>query len=164
VNVDQPGYEASGPPPKVENRLLPDGTFETRTTDADLYFAEDRPLEDVGLQAALDAFRAGGIHHPVVFTLLGRGAKAAQAWRQMEPVMKERGKAVSSALDQWIPHYVVGADVARQLLTPVFGKGANRLFRVPTWPVGYWSVNIADDQHEVYESRTFKDEAAAERK
>jgi acetyl esterase/lipase len=157
-------YEATMPAPKTESWMLPDGTLEVRTTDADPWFAEDRAAQDVQLQAALDAFRAGGCPRPVVFTCAGQDEKTAQVWRQLEPELKQAGKSVANAADQWLPHYVVATDVARRLLLSVFGKAASRLFRTPGWPVGYWSVDICAGGHKVYESRTFKDMGEAKKK
>jgi hypothetical protein len=150
-------YEASKPEPKVSTLTLPDGTREVRTTDADPYFAEDRAASQVELQAALDGYRAGGCPRPVVFCCAGRDEKTSMAWRQLEPALKEAGKSISNAADQWLPRYVVATDVARRLLAPIVGKEASRLFRVPTWPVSYWSVGIGPEEPKVYESRTFKD-------
>jgi hypothetical protein len=150
-------YQASGPQPKVLEFLLSDGTIETHTTDADLYFAEDRARGDVELQAALDAFRAGGVPRPVLFTCTGRDGKTAQLWRQLEPELKAAGKVIFNANDQWLPCYLVPTDAARRVLLPICGKAAARQFRAPSFPVGYWTVNIDSQRHEFYESRTFKD-------
>ncbi len=124
-------YEATLPAPKTESWVLPDGTLEVRTTDADPYFAEDRAVQALELQAALDAFRAGGCPRPVVVRCVGDDEQTALLWRQLEPALKQAGKSVANASDQWLPHYVVATDVARRLLLPFTGKAASRYFRTP---------------------------------
>ncbi len=157
-------YEASGPQPPVFQWLHPDGTLETHTTDADPWFAEDRAREDSELQAALDTLRARGVARPVVISCTERGEKAARFWALLKPTLIAAGIPVFSAAEAGCRHYVVPVDVAREALRAVFGKSASRHFRLPSWPVSYWSVNIGSEHHEVYESRTFKDIAEAEKK
>jgi hypothetical protein len=150
-------YQPSGPQPKVLEFQFSDGSIETHTTDADPYFAEDRARGDVELQAALDAYHADGVPRPVLFTCTGRDGKTAQLWRQLEPELKAAGKVIFNANDQWLPCYLVATDAARRVLLPICGKAAARQFRAPSFPLGYWTVNIDSQRHEFYESRTFKD-------
>jgi hypothetical protein len=144
-------------PPSVEIRVLPDGTVDVRTNDTNPSFAKDRARENTELQAALDAFRARGVARPVVITCTERSEKTARLWRLLEPTLTASGLLVNSSSKGGPRHLVIPTDSARKALRAVFGKAASRLFRVPSWPVSYWTVNIGPDAPEVMESRTFKD-------
>ena len=140
------------------------GNLTVRTTENDSYFATDRAREEAEIQTALDSFRARGMTHPVMFTCVDRGEKAAKNWQLLKPTLMEAGTSTFSAAEDGSRHYIVTVDVARKVLFALCGKSASRLFRVPHFPLGYWTVDIGSEGMQVLESRTFRDIAAAEGK
>jgi hypothetical protein len=155
-------YEASGPCPPVVIERAPDGTIEVTTTDADPYLAEERARQNAELQTALDTPRGRGSPRPVLFQLDDREAAAMAIWKLLLPGLRQNGIPIfPTDLDEARP-WVVPTAVARQLLQPVIGKTVVRLFRVPTWARGYWTVGIGSHEHKFYESRTLKDQALTE--
>jgi hypothetical protein len=147
---------------RVEHTLLADGTLEVRTPDeGQPYFHENRAREEWEMDRALAVMRHQGYARPVLFRLKDPAPVAVRVWRTLEPVLKARGIPIFSAGLAGVS-YVVPTDVARELLRPIFQKGAARLFRTPYWPRGYFTVGIGPDVLDVCESRTFKDAKATE--
>ena len=147
---------------RVDTTVLADGTLVVRTPDeGQQYFAEARAWEESETDQALATLRAQGIARPVLFRLVDWEWRAVKLWRGLEAVLKARGIPVfSTGADGF--SYVVPTDLGRELLRPLFGKGAARLFRTPSWPQSYFTVAIGSEGPKVYESRTFKDTNASE--
>jgi hypothetical protein len=151
-----------GPTKRIETTVLPDGTLEVRTPDeGQPHFAEARAREVAEVQAAIDTLRATGVSRPVHFCLADPGWAAAKDWRLLLPGLRSRGIATfSTGADGF--SYVVRPDVAQELLRPLYGKGAARLFRTASWPVSYHTIEVTSDAILVMESRTYKDMARSE--
>jgi hypothetical protein len=155
---------AMQPDPRFVASVDAAGNLTIRTTENDPNFATDRAREEMELQTALDSFRARGMTHPVMFTCVDRGEKAAQNWQLLKPTLMEAGTSTFSSAEDGSRHYIVTVDVARKVLFALCGKSASRLFRVPHFSLGYWTVNIGSEGMQVLESRTFKDIAVTEGK
>jgi len=150
-----PGKES---PPKVVREDCGDGSFISRTTDADPWYAEQRAKQAADIQAALDKLRGQGITHPVLFVLGDDEGDAAWAtWQILRPDLMKHGIAIAPLADARARKYVVRTDTARQMLQSIVGKKAKGYFRAPGWAISYWGVYIGSGRLEVYESQTFKD-------
>jgi hypothetical protein len=141
---------------RTQRLTLDDGTLEVRTTDADPYYAESRAREDAEVQAALDALRAQGICRPVLFHIEDNGEMAATKWQRLLPALQAHGISVFSTAPTGVA-FVLRPDRSRDILQPVFGRDAARLFRTAEWPVSYFTVAVGSNSTQSFESRTFKD-------
>jgi hypothetical protein len=154
------------PTKRVDRTVLPDGTIEVHTPDeGQPHYAESRARTNVDLQAALEVLRAGGVSRPVKFQLGNDDRKSIAEWKLLLPALRTHGTAVWNA-DAMLADrddeygYVLRTDRAREVLRDVLQvAGAARLFRTPSWPIGYWTVSLQSGDVVFQESRTFKDMA-----
>jgi len=142
--------EGKGP---GEGTTRPGGIFEVSTADVDRYLAAARDAEDA-VQQALDSYRGRGVPRPALFVL----RPGSRHGPLLADRLEERGTKVLCPQPD-VRLYVLALDDAREALRPVFGTRAGRLFRVPRWPVSYWTVEVTAADTLVFEGRTRKDAA-----
>jgi hypothetical protein len=134
--------------------VFPGGIPEVSTADVDRYLAAARAVEDA-VQQALDASRGQGVPRPALF-VLHSGSRHGPL---LEAGLEQRGTKVGPASPD-VRLFMLALDDAREVLRPVFGAQARRLFRVAQWPVSYWTVEVTAADTRVFEGRTRKDAAA----
>jgi hypothetical protein len=138
----------------IEMHHLEDGTLAVRTTDADPWLAESRAADDAFLEQVLADFRRRGHAKPVRLVLCDDGP---QPERQHARLRLPASAVPLHLRSDRLTGFLLTAAEARAVLRPLFGAGANRLFRTSIWPVSFWEVHVLGAQTHIYETRTWKD-------
>jgi hypothetical protein len=126
-----------------------DGTINVRTDDSDPYLAEARAADAKQAHMAIALFREQGCPRPVVI-VVPEGVPFT--------VPPDSISFANRGFPGPTQTHVTRPDHARQALRPIFGAQAARLFRVSSWPAGYFTVSLLrGGGAEVYESRSWAD-------
>src|SRR5262249_29112307 len=137
-------------------RVVPLAPFQVETADADPYLAGRKAKkDDAQLRGAVDAFLTRHGTRPVVFSLSSAAARA-------NPDLARLAFPEGTPPLHTVAFLLTTAESARRILRPV-ARDSRRPFRVPSWPVSYWSVRVTPAQVEATETRFLRDTPPQER-